>query len=113
MAGDENLSIHYDHLPEGEFWKFGYDSSGFRKVLEPPQYCFGMPSKIGCCKRFIPSNIRESSGVSDCVETPRSYVANFLPERLKQPSIYGGYRFLIIRYAFQHTFQKPSKTFML
>lgn len=50
----------YDHLPEGEFWKFGYDSSGFRKVLEPSQNCFGMLSKIGCCRRFIPSNIRES-----------------------------------------------------
>jgi len=25
----------YDHLPEGEFWKFRYDSSGFREVLEP------------------------------------------------------------------------------
>jgi hypothetical protein len=24
-----------DHLPEGKIWKFGYDFSGFRKVLEP------------------------------------------------------------------------------
>jgi hypothetical protein len=50
----------YNHLPEREFWKFRYDSSGFRKVLEPSQNCFGMLSKIGCCRRFIPSNIRES-----------------------------------------------------
>jgi hypothetical protein len=35
----------YDHLPEREFWKFGYDSSRFRKVLEPSQNCFGMLSK--------------------------------------------------------------------
>ena len=49
----------YDHLPEGKFWKFGCDSSGFRKVLESSQNCFGMLSKIGCCRRFIPSNIRE------------------------------------------------------
>jgi len=35
----------YDHLPEGEFWKFGYDPSGFRKVLESSQNCFGMLSK--------------------------------------------------------------------
>lgn len=49
-----------DHLPEGKFWKFGYNSSGFRKVLEPSQNCFGMLSKIDCCRRFIPSNIRES-----------------------------------------------------
>ena len=50
----------YDHHAEGEFWKFGYNSSGVRKVLEPSQNCFGMLSKIGCCRRFIPSNIRES-----------------------------------------------------
>jgi hypothetical protein len=50
----------YDHLPEREFWKFGYDSSGFRKILEPSQNCFGMLSKIGCCRWFIPMNICES-----------------------------------------------------
>ena len=50
----------YDHLPEGKFWKFGYDSSGFRKVLEPSQNCFRMLSKIGCCRMFVPPNIRES-----------------------------------------------------
>jgi hypothetical protein len=50
----------YDHLAEGEFWKFGYNSSGVRKVLEPSQNCFGMLSKIDCCRRFIPSNIRAS-----------------------------------------------------
>ncbi len=50
----------YDHLPEGKFWKFGYDSSGFRKVLEPSQNCFGMLSKIGCCRRFVQPNILES-----------------------------------------------------
>jgi len=50
----------YDHLPEGKFWKFGYDSSGFRKVLEPPQNCFGMLSKIGCCRMFVQPNILES-----------------------------------------------------
>jgi hypothetical protein len=49
-----------DRLPEGKFWKFGYDSSGFRKVLKPSKYCFGMLSKIDCCRRFISSNIRES-----------------------------------------------------
>jgi hypothetical protein len=26
----------YNHLPERKFWKFGYDSSGFRKVFKPP-----------------------------------------------------------------------------
>ena len=50
----------YDHLPVGKFWKFGYDSSGFRKVLEPSQNCFGMLSKIGCCRMFVRPNIRES-----------------------------------------------------
>ena len=50
----------YDHLPEGKFWKFGYGSSGFRKVLEPSQNCFGMLSKTGCCRRFISPNIGES-----------------------------------------------------
>ena len=49
-----------DHLPEGKIWKFGYDFSGFRKVLEPSQNCFAMLSKIDCCGRFIPSNIGES-----------------------------------------------------
>ncbi len=50
----------YDHLTVGKFWKFGYDSSGFRKVLEPSQNCFGMLSRIGCCRRFVQPNIRES-----------------------------------------------------
>ena len=49
-----------DHLSEGKIWKFGYDSSGFRKVLEPSQNCFAMLSKIDCCGRFIPLNIGES-----------------------------------------------------
>lgn len=30
----------YDHLPVGKFWKFWYDSSGFRKVLKPSHNCF-------------------------------------------------------------------------
>jgi hypothetical protein len=30
----------YDHLPEGEFWKFGYDSSGLSKVPESSQNRF-------------------------------------------------------------------------
>ena len=28
------------NLPEGEFRKFGYDPSGFRKVFEPSQLLF-------------------------------------------------------------------------
>jgi len=31
----------YGHLPVGKFWKFGYDSSGFRRVFKPSQNCFG------------------------------------------------------------------------
>jgi hypothetical protein len=50
----------YDHLPVGKFWKFWYNSSGFRNVLEPSQNGFGMLSKTGCCRRFIPLNICES-----------------------------------------------------
>ena len=50
----------YDYLPVGKFWKLWYDSSGFRKVLESSQDCFGMLSKSGCCRRFIPPNICES-----------------------------------------------------
>lgn len=50
----------YNHLPVGKFWKFWYDSSGFRKALKPSQNCFGMFSKTGCSRRFIPPNICES-----------------------------------------------------
>jgi len=49
-----------DHLPERKVWKFGYGSSGFRKVLKPSQNSFAMLSKIDCCGRFIASNIVES-----------------------------------------------------
>ena len=50
----------YNHLPVGKFWKFWYDSSRLRKVLKPSQNCFGMLSKTGCRRRFIPPNICES-----------------------------------------------------
>jgi hypothetical protein len=50
-------------------------------------------------------------GVSDCIETPRSYVANSFHRSERLP-ICGGYRFLIIRSAVQNTPQKPSKTFL-
>jgi hypothetical protein len=56
---------------------------------------------------------KRKGGVSDCIETPRSYVVNSLRERSKHPSVRGGYRFLIIRFAVQNTLQKPSKTLML
>jgi len=51
----------YDHLPVGEFWKFRYDS--FQTQESPQTFaktCFGMLSKSGCCRRFIPRNICES-----------------------------------------------------
>jgi hypothetical protein len=35
-------------------------------------------------------------GVSDCIETPRSYVAISRREHSKHPSVPGGYGFLII-----------------
>ena len=46
--------------PEGEFWKLGYDSSGFRKVLKPSQNGFNMLSKFGCRQRLITSDICDS-----------------------------------------------------
>jgi hypothetical protein len=46
---------------------------------------------------------KERGGVSDCIETPHLYVANSLCEYSKQPSVHGGYRFLIIRFAVQNT----------
>jgi hypothetical protein len=36
-----------NNLPVGKFWKFRYDSSGFRKVLKPSQDFFGSISKTG------------------------------------------------------------------
>ena len=49
----------YDHFSVGEFWKFRYNSSGFRKVLKPSQDFFGSISKKGRRRRFILPNVRE------------------------------------------------------
>ena len=46
--------------PEGEFWKFRYGPSGFRKVFEPSQNGFNVLSEFGCRRRFITSDICDS-----------------------------------------------------
>ena len=47
----------YNNLSVGKFWKFRYDSSGFRKVLKSSQDFFGLISKTDCCRRFILPNV--------------------------------------------------------
>jgi len=56
----EKTIWRYDHLTEGKFRKFRYESSGFREVLEPSQNFFGPISKFGCRRRFILPNICKS-----------------------------------------------------
>jgi len=47
----------YDYLSVGKLCKLRYDSSEFRKILEPSQDFFCSVPKIDSCRRFILSNI--------------------------------------------------------
>jgi hypothetical protein len=47
----------YDHFSAGEFWKFRYDSSEFRKILKPTQDFFSLITKIKSSRRLVLSNI--------------------------------------------------------
>jgi len=47
----------YNHLSVGKLWKFRYDPSGFRKLLESSQDFFSFMSKLDCRRWFIFPNI--------------------------------------------------------
>jgi hypothetical protein len=68
-------------------------------------------SRSGKKVGILELQLGHQGGVSDCIETPRSYVANSFHRSERLP-ICGGYRFLIIRSAAQNTPPKPSKTFL-